>query len=101
MSCIADAYMVAIDRACDKVGLTAPHERELLAERFYCGKASTFEHAAIQTELYKVTRADIGRGPLSDTRERVLDVTSERVLDTIEGPVAEDGFEGDKFEEQL
>ena len=53
------------------------------------------ERLAVESELKKITRADIGRPEFSDVREHVLDVTTERVLDVLESP---DGFNGDKFE---
>jgi hypothetical protein len=82
MSATADATQLAIERALDHVGITDPDEREDFADKYYQGDVSEFEEAAVRTEFAKVTRADIGREPLADTREHVLDVVAERILES-------------------
>ncbi len=83
MSASADATQLAIERALDHAGVKDADDRRDFTERFYCGEVSEFEQAAVQSEFNKITRADIGRAPLSDIRERVLDITTARVLDEI------------------
>jgi len=84
--------MVAIRRACDAAGLVDQDEREAFAQRYYRGDASPFERAAVAGELAEVTRADIGRPAFTDTTPCGLDLRTE-------GPIANDGFEGDPFDQ--
>ena len=68
MSCMADATMLAIERACAKAGIHDEAEIMDFAERFYTDKASEAERRAVADELANVTRADIGRGPLPESQ---------------------------------
>ena len=95
MSASADATQLSIERALDNAGIQDADDRGAFAARFYRGDVSDFERAAVQVEFAKITRADIGRPPLSDIRERVLDITTERVLDVIRNA---DGFDGDAYD---
>ena len=61
MSAIADAFIVAMDRAFPDLDNTG---RDDLEERFFSDRATPQEAEAINREFAKVTRADIGRPPL-------------------------------------
>jgi hypothetical protein len=82
MSATSDAAILAIQRACAKSGIVDPDAIMDFAERFYDGRASDAERKAVADEFAKVTRADIGRPPLTDIREQVLDKTAERILES-------------------
>jgi hypothetical protein len=61
MSAIADAYVVACERAFAEL---PADEREVIVDRCLCDDLTPEEWFLVQAELEKVTRADIGRPPL-------------------------------------
>ena len=73
MSAIANAYVVAMERAFPHAG--AQWMEDFMA-RFWEGSITPEEQAAVEREFAKVTRADIGREPLviigqGDTRQEI------------------------------
>ena len=71
MSAIADAYIVACERACES---QLPDDIADLTGRFFSDEVTPGERAAVEAEFEKVTRADIGRPPLPVKGERYLGV---------------------------
>jgi len=67
MSAIADAYVVACERACES---QLPDDIDDLTGRFFTDDVTPGERAAVEAEFEKVTRADIGRPPLPPSYER-------------------------------
>ena len=61
MSCMADAEIEAVRRAC--AGLD-PLAAEDFTERYFAGLADAHEVGAVRRELQRITRADIGRPDL-------------------------------------
>ena len=65
MSAIADAYVVACERAFAEL---PADEREVIVDRCLCDDLTPEEWFLVQAEFEKVTRADIGRPPLPEVR---------------------------------